>query len=208
MKILKSIFSFMLVSMMLLTSMVTASANELKKLENGIYEVENDVYHESEIGMSMARTYLKPIMKIEKSNDKIYFTVEFTGIDYMENYRIKLDGKDVGAKIVSENAEEKSIALKFESNSLEPNIKANIYVDAMGRDVEFDIITKIDTLKLIEKKDDPKEEVKTTDENIANNKTIKQEGSKKSFEHTVFIGLGVVAVAGMLIFNKLNKNSK
>ena len=33
MKILKSIFSFMLVSMMLLTSMVTASANELKKLE-------------------------------------------------------------------------------------------------------------------------------------------------------------------------------
>lgn len=208
MKILKSIFSFMLVSMMLLTSMVTASANELKKLENGIYEVENDVYHESEIGMSMARTYLKPIMKIEKSNDKIYFTVEFTGTDYMENYRIKLDGKDVGAKIVSENAEEKSIALKFESNSLEPNIKANIYVDAMGRDVEFDIITKIDTLKLIEKKDEPKEEVKTTDENIANNKTIKQEGSKKSFEHTVFIGLGVVAVAGMLIFNKLNKNSK
>lgn len=208
MKIIKSMFSFMLVSVILLTSMITISANELDKLESGIYEVENDVYHENEIGMSMSRTYLKPTMKIEKSKGKVYFTIGFTGTDYMENYRIMLDGKDVGAEIVSENPEEKSIDLKFEANSLEPKMKANIYVDAMGRDVEFDIITKTDTLKLIEKIDEPKEEVKTTDEN----KTTRQEekSSENDSNNLLFIGLGIVAIAGVgtLIFNKSNKKSK
>lgn len=208
MKIIKSMFSFMLVSVMLLTSMITISANELDKLESGIYEVENDVYHENEIGMSMSRTYLKPTMKIEKSKGKVYFTVGFTGTDYMENYRIMLDDKDVGAEIASENQEEKSIDLKFEANSLEPKMKANIHVDAMGRDVEFDIITKTDTLKLIEKIDEPKEEVKTTDEK----KTTKQEekSSENDSNNLLFIGLGIAAVAGVgtLIFNKSNKKSK
>lgn len=212
MKIIKSMFSFMLVSVMLLTSMITVSANELDKLESGIYEVENDVYHENEIGMSMSRTYLKPTMKIEKSKGKVYYTVGFTGTDYMENYRIILDGKDIGAEIVSENPEEKSIDLKFEANSLEPKMKANIYVDAMGRDVEFDIITKTDTLKLIEKIDEPKEEVKTTDEKTTNKKTTKQEekSSENDSNNLLFIGLGIAVVAGVstLIFNKSNKKSK
>lgn len=211
MKIIKSIFSFMLFSVMILTSMINISANESEKLESGIYEVENDVYHENEIGMSMARTYLKPIMKIEKSKDKVYFTVGFTGTDYMENYRIILDGKDAGAKIISENPEEKSIDLKFEANSLEPKIKANIYVNAMGRDVEFDIITKIDTLKLIEKIDEPKEEVKTIDEKTTDKKTTKQEEKSVDNEYNtlLLIGLGIVVVAGfgILIFNKLKKKS-
>ena len=81
----------------------------------------------------------------------------------------------------------------------------------MGRDVEFDIITKIDTLKLIEKIDEPKEEVKTIDEKTTDKKTTKQEEKSVDNEYNtlLLIGLGIVVVAGfgILIFNKLKKKS-
>ena len=35
-----------------------------EKIASGIYEVSNEVYHDTEIGMSMARSYLKDTMII------------------------------------------------------------------------------------------------------------------------------------------------
>ena len=64
-------------------------------------------------------------------------------------------------------------------------MKASMYVDAMGRDVEFGIITKTDTLNLIEKIEEPKEEVDSTVEAVTdtnNNNTI------------LYVGIGVVVV--------------
>ena len=55
----------------------------------------------------------------------------------------------------------------------------------MGRDVEFGIITKTDTLNLIEKIEEPKEEVDSTVEAVTdtnNNNTI------------LYVGIGVVVV--------------
>lgn len=207
MKFTKNILSFVIASIIVMTSIITVNANNIDKLENGIYELENDVYHESEVGMSMSRTYLNPTMKLEVNGGDIFYTIGFTGTDYMENYRILQDGKETKTEIVKEDPEEKSIYLRFKAQSTEPNIKANIYVDAMGRDVEFDILTKMDTLKLLEKIDQPKDEVKNADES-KQDKNSSVENKKNNTP--ILIGLGGVLVIGLgiIAFKKGNKNEK
>lgn len=208
MKFIKNILSFvMAVSIIAMSSVITVNANDIDNLESGIYEVENDVYHESEIGMSMSRTYLNPTMKVEINGEDIFYTIGFTGTDYMENYRIAEDGEETKAEIVKEDPEEKSIYLKFKAKSIQPNIKAKIYVDAMGRDVEFDILTKTDTFKLIEKIDEPEGEVKNTEENKENKNSSVED---KSNNTPILIGVGGLLVIGLGIvaFRKGNKNEK
>ncbi|MGL5694001.1 MAG: NEAT domain-containing protein, partial [Peptostreptococcaceae bacterium] len=134
-----------------ISSIIKVNALESADLESGIYEVQNDVHHESELGVSMSRSYLNETAQIEVSKGKVYFTLEFTGTNYMKDYRILIDGQNTGIDIIEEDEENQSIKLKFPVDSLEPNIQAKIYVEPMERDVEFDIITKIDTLKLVEK---------------------------------------------------------
>lgn len=203
MKYMKSILSMMLVGVFMVMSLITASGLELGEVESGIYEIQNDVYHENPTGMSMSRTYLDPTMEAEVRSDKVIYTVKFSGTDYMENYRILIDGKDVNAEIVRENTEEHTIELKFEANTLAPNMKANIYVDAMGRDVAFDIIAKTDTLKLIEKIEEPKDEVEAKE--IVNEEEIVEVSSNNN-SNLVLIGIGVgVVVLGIFFIIRAKK---
>ena len=63
MKKIKNLFLIAVFSLIMSIQVITASAAEINKLESGIYEIKNDVYHEQEIGMNMARTYLDEKMK-------------------------------------------------------------------------------------------------------------------------------------------------
>lgn len=197
MKKTKSLLSMILVIIFTLISIISVNSLEPSEIESGIYEVENDIYHEQEIGMTMSRTYTLPTMKIEKSKESIFFTVGFTGTDYMNNYRIFVDGEDVNAEIIEKNEEEKSIYLRFKANSLEPNIEVKIYVDAMGRDVEFEVITKVNTLKLIEKIEEVKPQTQ-------NNISYVNESSNNNTALIITGAVVVIAVA-IIAFVKLKK---
>ena len=162
MKYIKSIISMMLVAVVMIASGINISALELSEIESGIYKVENDVSHESEIGMSMSRTYLDPNMKIKVKDGKAYYTIKFKGANYMKDHKIFVNGTSVNYDVISRDSVNHTLELGFSTNSIEPNIKASMYVEPMGRDVEFGIITKTNTLTLIEKIEEPKkEEVKT-----------------------------------------------
>ena len=145
MKKIKSLFLIAMFSLIMSVQTLVASAAQLSELESGIYEIKNDVYHEQEIGMNMARTYLDENMILEKSEGKWYYTIKFSGTDYMNNHRICLNGKEVKAEVVSEDESKHTIELKFETYSITPDLSTKIYVDAMERDVEFDVIPKEDT---------------------------------------------------------------
>ena len=56
MKKIKSLFLIAMFSLIMSVQTLVASAAQLSELESGIYEIKNDVYHEQEIGMNMART--------------------------------------------------------------------------------------------------------------------------------------------------------
>ncbi len=118
-----------------------------EKIASGIYEVSNEVYHDTEIGMSMARSYLKDTMTMKITKNEVLYTIGFTGTDYMENYRVKVNDVEVPVERVDGDG---IVTLKVSATSLSDELKACIYVGPMGRDVEFGIIPKLETMSLIE----------------------------------------------------------
>ena len=216
MKKIKSLFLITMFSLIMSVQTIVASAAQLSELESGIYEIKNDVYHEQEIGMNMARTYLDENMILEKSEGKWYYTIKFSGTDYMNNHRICLNGKEVDAEVVSEDESKHTIELKFETDSVTPNLSTKIYVDAMERDVEFDVIPKEDTLTLVKAIEEPVEKVeaestsqedeKTSEE--TKNEEVKENSTKeKTSNKTIFIGIGSVVVIAIiaLVVRKIKK---
>lgn len=128
-------------------------------IASGIYEVENEVYHESETGMAMSRSYLLPTMEVEVTKDGIVYTIGFSGSDYMENYRMLVNGEDTDIEIVDEVTEEGVVKLKVVVDKVDADMDALIYVAPMARDVQFKVIPKMETLTLIEAIEEETEEV-------------------------------------------------
>ena len=133
-----------------------------EKIASGIYEVSNEVFHDNEIGMSMARSYLKDTMTIKITKNEVLYTIGFTGTDYMENYRVKVNDVEVPVERVDGDG---IVTLKVSATSLSDELKACIYVGPMGRDVEFGIIPKLETMSLIESIEE--ESTEETTENSA-----------------------------------------
>lgn len=133
-----------------------------EKIASGIYEVSNEVYHDTEIGMSMARSYLKDTMTMKITKNEVLYTIGFTGTDYMENYRVKVNDVEVPVERVDGDG---IVTLKVSATSLSDELKACIYVGPMGRDVEFGIIPKLETMSLIESIEE--ESTEQTTENSA-----------------------------------------
>ena len=202
MKKIKNIFFVCIFSLIMGAQAILANAAQLSELQSGIYEISNDVYHEQEIGMNMARTYVDENMTLEKSEGKWYYTVKFSGTNYMENHRISINDELVDTEVVNENSEENTIELKFETDSITPDLEAQIYVDAMGRDVEFGIIPKEETLNLVQAIEEVVEVVEAESTENTNEETSNEEAeqkSEKSSNKSIFIGIGAVIALAILV---------
>lgn len=170
MKKLKHLFTI------LLTIFCITNVSYAASLDYGLYNVKNDVYHEQELGMNMARTYLNQTMRVDaKTDGTYYYTVEFSGTEYMNKHRILVNGSQVSTTKKS-NSSNGTIKLTFKVKSLSSKIKARIYVDAMGRDVEFQIIPDFSTAKCVQKYS--KKETTKTDKTDKTNKSDKKENTK------------------------------
>ena len=183
-------------------------------IASGIYEVENDVYHESETGMAMSRTYLLPSMSVEVTKEHIIYTIGFSGSDYMENYRIEVNGQEVPVEILEENTEEGPVKLKVEVDKVDADMDALIYVGPMERDVEFKVIPKMETLTLVQAIEDEVEEIVTeetvsheSEEVSADEEDLSIVDEKKESSNLPLLVGGVIAVAiiGALVIVKVKK---
>ncbi len=194
-----------LVAVMALGVFLTLGTNNTYATESnitsGIYEVANDVYHESETGMAMSRSYLLPSMSVEVTKEHIIYTIGFSGSDYMENYRMKVNGEEVPVEIVEENSEEGIVKLKVEVDKVDADMDALIYVGPMERDVEFKVIPKMETLTLVEAIEEV-EEIPAEDETLA----VVGEDEKNNNNITLIIA-GVVAIVaiGAIVIVKAKK---
>lgn len=156
------IFMMMVLSIVIMGNINVYTALAEENIASGIYEVENDVYHDTEIGMSMARSYLNDTMTVKITKDEVLYTIGFSGTDYMENYRVKVNDVEVPVERVDGDG---IVTLKVSATSLSDELKACIYVGPMGRDVEFGIIPKLETMSLIESIEE--ESTEETTENSA-----------------------------------------
>lgn len=160
------IFMMMVLSIVIMGNINVYTALAEENIASGIYEVANDVYHDTEIGMSMARSYLNDTMTVKITKDEVLYTIGFSGTDYMENYRVKVNDVEVPVERVDGDG---IVTLKVSATSLSDELKACIYVGPMGRDVEFGIIPKLETMSLIESiEEESTEETteKTTEDSV------------------------------------------
>lgn len=207
MKILSKIKG-MLIGTMALGLIFTIGTKNIYATENeitsGIYQVENDVYHESEIGMSMSRTYLLPTMNVEVTREHIIYTVGFAGSEFMENYRMKVNGQEAPVEMVEENSEDGTVKLKVAVDKVDADMEAMIYVGPMERDVEFKVIPKMETLTLleaIEEKEDLKEEVNVEieEETLKEENLIGKQEKKDNKGIYAIAGVAAIVVIGGVI---------
>lgn len=214
MKILSKIKG-MLIGTMALGLIFTIGTKNIYATENeitsGIYQVENDVYHESEIGMSMSRTYLLPTMNVEVTREHIIYTVGFAGSEFMENYRMKVNGQEAPVEMVEENSEDGTVKLKVAVDKVDADMEAMIYVGPMERDVEFKVIPKMETLTLleaIEEKEDLKEEanVEIEEETLKEeNLIVKQEKKDNKGIYAIAGVSSIVVIGGVIAVVKSKK---
>ena len=201
-----------LVAVMALGVFLTLGTNNTYATESnitsGIYEVANDVYHESETGMAMSRSYLLPSMSVEVTKEHIIYTIGFSGSDYMENYRMKVNGEEVPVEIVEENSEEGIVKLKVEVDKVDADMDALIYVGPMERDVEFKVIPKMETLTLVEAIEEV-EEIPAEDEEVSVEEetlAVVGEDEKNNNNITLIIASVVAIVAiGAIVIVKAKK---
>ena len=189
----------------------TALAEE--NIASGIYEVANDVYHDTEIGMSMARSYLNDTMTVKITKDEVLYTIGFSGTDYMENYRIKVNDLEVPVEIVDEDTEAGTITLQVATTSLDDQLKACIYVGPMERDVEFGIIPNLATMSLVEAIEEEAVVEETAEEetmeDVQDNETVYAKEDSKTEEKGIgkgilFAGAAilVVIIAGTIVIKR------
>lgn len=173
------------------------------KIESGIYQVENDVYHESETGMAMSRTYLLPTMNVEVTRDHIIYTVGFAGSEYMENYRMKINGQEVPVEIIRDDSVDNTVKLRVEADKVNADMAAIIYVGPMERDVEFKVIPKVETLTLlqkIEEKEDIEEvKVEVEEETLKEENLIVKQEKKDNNGIYAIAGVAAIVVIGVVI---------
>ena len=190
------------------TKNIYATENEIT---SGIYQVENDVYHESEIGMSMSRTYLLPTMNVEVTREHIIYTVGFAGSEFMENYRMKVNGQEAPVEMVEENSEDGTVKLKVAVDKVDADMEAMIYVGPMERDVEFKVIPKMETLtflEAIEEKEDLKEEVNVEiEEETSKEENLigKQEKKDNKGIYAIAGVAAIVVIGGVIAIVKSKK---
>ena len=206
------IFMMMVLSIVIMGNINVYTALAEENIASGIYEVANDVYHDTEIGMSMARSYLNDTMTVKITKDEVLYTIGFSGTDYMENYRIKVNDLEVPVEIVDEDTEAGTITLQVATTSLDDQLKACIYVGPMERDVQFKVIPKFDTLTLVEKLEAPKVENKESSNENLSDETGKSEdaiseatGLANNKNMFIYIGGGIIIVAlivSLVIFKR------
>lgn len=214
MKILNK-FKGIIMAVMALGIFVTIGSKRVYATEtdiaSGIYEIENDVYHESETGMAMSRTYLLPSMSVEVTKEHVIYTIGFSGSDYMENYRMKVNGGEVPVELVEENNEDGTVKLKVEVDKVDADMAAIIYVGPMERDVEFKVIPKMETLTLVQAIEDEVEEIVPEDESeeveIEEENLAVVADNEKSSNNVILIiaGVAVVVAIGAVVIVKAKK---
>ena len=113
-----------------------------------VYTGKNNVTHDSETGLSMARKALEETLKVEEVDGKKYVTLTFTamGSTMMNNHTVYVNGAKVDA---TKSVDGEIVSLRFAVGSLEDSIKVSAYVTMMGSNVEFGVDILEDTLTLV-----------------------------------------------------------
>ena len=152
--------------------------------------------------MTMARQYLNSTSKVEEVNGKYYVTMTFTGVEYMNNHQIYVNGSKVDAEIVESTSSK--IALRFAVESLSDSIKVGTYIIPMGRTIDFDVKMLEDTLTLVDGNVEEDKEEDSTNNSTGNNSSSTNNSTSNSADNKVEEETNVKETVTVKVYNVQN----
>lgn len=113
------------------------------------YTIKNEIISDSSVGRKMARKYLNETALIEEVDGVKYVTLRFSGMDLMNNIKIKVNNEDVEMELVDEDATNNIKAYRFKIDNINDDIKVYAHIIPMNMDIDFGIKLLEDTLELV-----------------------------------------------------------
>lgn len=87
------------------------------------YTIKNEIISDSSVGRKMARKYLNETALIEEVDGVKYVTLRFSGMDLMNNIKIKVNNEDVEMELVDEDATNNIKAYRFKIDNIKYLLK-------------------------------------------------------------------------------------
>ncbi|MGG7077264.1 NEAT domain-containing protein [Clostridium sardiniense] len=113
------------------------------------YTIKNEIISDSSVGRKMARKYLNETALLEEVDGVKYITLRFSGMDLMNDIKIKVNDEDIDMELVDEDATNNVKAYRFKINNINDDIKVYAYIIPMNMDIDFGVKLLEDTLKLV-----------------------------------------------------------
>ena len=121
------------------------------KLENGTYTIRNQIYHDSQIGQGMARSYTEEESELKMSSDGLFATVGFNNTQFMGDFKVTINSKSVSYETVVNDGTTNIKKIKFLIPSVDEKVTIGLYVIPMDTEVSYGLTFDKESLKLIEK---------------------------------------------------------
>ncbi|MFR9240892.1 MAG: NEAT domain-containing protein [Clostridium baratii] len=113
------------------------------------YTIKNEIISDSSVGRKMARKYLNETALIEEVDGVKYITLRFSGMDLMNNIKIKVNNEDVEMELVDEDTTNNVKAYRFKIDNINDDIKVYAHIIPMNMDIDFGVKLLEDTLELV-----------------------------------------------------------
>ncbi|WP_338596253.1 NEAT domain-containing protein [Clostridium baratii] len=113
------------------------------------YTIKNEIISDSSVGRKMARKYLNETALIEEVDGVKYVTLRFSGMDLMNNIKIKVNNEDVEMELVDEDTTNNIKAYRFKIDNINDDIKVYAHIIPMNMDIDFGVKLLEDTLELV-----------------------------------------------------------
>lgn len=113
------------------------------------YTIKNEIISDSSVGRKMARKYLNKTALLEEVDGVKYITLRFSGMDLMNDIKIKVNDEDIDMELVDEDATNNVKAYKFKINNINDDIKVYAHIIPMNMDIDFGVKLLEDTLELV-----------------------------------------------------------
>ncbi|MBY0754208.1 NEAT domain-containing protein [Clostridium sardiniense] len=113
------------------------------------YTIKNEIISDSSVGRKMARKYLNKTALLEEVDGVKYITLRFSGMDLMNDIKIKVNDEDIDMELVDEDATNNVKAYRFKINNINDDIKVYAHIIPMNMDIDFGVKLLEDTLELV-----------------------------------------------------------
>ncbi|MBM7836226.1 NEAT domain-containing protein [Clostridium sardiniense] len=113
------------------------------------YTIKNEIISDSSVGRKMARKYLNETALLEEVDGVKYITLRFSGMDLMNDIKIKVNDEDIDMELVDEDATNNVKAYRFKINNINDDIKVYAHIIPMNMDIDFGVKLLEDTLELV-----------------------------------------------------------